>query len=242
MSTAVPVHHASDPATAAEHPDASYIKSDDLGLVIAKGMAVMYKAQPSNPVDFLAKWLLNYSNIQRSAVAAQAASKVQVKELRDKHDYQTTQAKKKSDNQQAEKSEKEAKIKTFYEKTMGGSSDLNDQLQELADLLKQYTTSTAVYIGKLVNPKKSIKETDDDRAHLDSDAEKVIHFLKATDGHQFLVDQFLKQGQGLTFDVFREAAEASGDKEASEDAPVEDESGPIKEKVVEEILPRSVFV
>jgi hypothetical protein len=70
MSTAVPVQYATEPATAAEHPDASYIKSDDLGLVIAKGMAVMYKAQPSNPVDFLAKWLLNYSNIQRSAVAA----------------------------------------------------------------------------------------------------------------------------------------------------------------------------
>ena len=47
-----------------EHPDASYIKRDDLGLVIAKGLAVMYKTQPSNPVDFLAKWLLNYSNIQ----------------------------------------------------------------------------------------------------------------------------------------------------------------------------------
>ena len=70
MSTAVPVHHASEPANHAEHPDASYIKSDDLGLVIAKGMAVMYRAQPSNPVDFLAKWLLNYSNIQHSAVAA----------------------------------------------------------------------------------------------------------------------------------------------------------------------------
>lgn len=52
-----------------EHPDATYIKRDDLGLVIAKGLAVMYKAQPSNPVDFLAKWLLNHSNIQQQAVA-----------------------------------------------------------------------------------------------------------------------------------------------------------------------------
>jgi Dpy-30 motif len=46
-----------------DHPDAAYIKSNELGLVVAKGLAVMYKAQPSNPVDFLAKWLLNYSNI-----------------------------------------------------------------------------------------------------------------------------------------------------------------------------------
>ena len=71
------------PATVAEgaakdHPDAAYIKQDDLGLVIAKGMAVMYKSQPANPVDFLAKWLLNYANVQQNAVAAQQEQKVQV--------------------------------------------------------------------------------------------------------------------------------------------------------------------
>lgn len=43
----------------AQMTDAEYLKSNDLGLVIAKGMAVMYKAQPTNPVDFLARWLLN---------------------------------------------------------------------------------------------------------------------------------------------------------------------------------------
>ena len=41
--------------------DADYIKSKELGAVIAKGMAVMYKQQPKQPVDFLAKWLLNYA-------------------------------------------------------------------------------------------------------------------------------------------------------------------------------------
>jgi hypothetical protein len=46
-----------------EHPEAEYLKSDDLGLVIAKGLAVMYKANPSNPVDYLAKWLLDYASI-----------------------------------------------------------------------------------------------------------------------------------------------------------------------------------
>jgi hypothetical protein len=29
-----------------EHPDAAYIKSNDLGLVVAKGMAALYKNQP----------------------------------------------------------------------------------------------------------------------------------------------------------------------------------------------------
>ena len=45
--------------------DAEYLKSTDLGMVIAKGMAVMYKTQPTNPVDFLASWLKNYQEQQR---------------------------------------------------------------------------------------------------------------------------------------------------------------------------------
>ena len=46
-----------------DHPDAAYLKSEEIGVVIAKGMAVMYKSRPKNPVDFLAKWLLNYSSV-----------------------------------------------------------------------------------------------------------------------------------------------------------------------------------
>ena len=44
-------------------PAAEYLKSDDIGLVIAKGMAVLYKTNPKNPTDFLAKWLLNYAQV-----------------------------------------------------------------------------------------------------------------------------------------------------------------------------------
>lgn len=178
---------------AAEHPDAAYIKRDELGLVIAKGLAVMYKSQPSNPVDFLAKWLLNYSNIQQSAVAEQANQRVQVKDLRDKHEYQLNQLVKQGQVQEQEKSERQAQIDQFYQKTIGESKDLTDQIQDLADFLKQFTSATAVYIGKLVAPKKPIKDDDDDKAHIDLDVQQIIHYLNATDGHEFLVDQILKQ-------------------------------------------------
>jgi hypothetical protein len=43
--------------------------SDEIGLVIAKGMQVLYKTNPKNPVDFLAKWLLNVSQVHREAVS-----------------------------------------------------------------------------------------------------------------------------------------------------------------------------
>lgn len=43
------------------NPEAEYLKSDDIGRIIAKGMAVTYRAQPQNPVDFFARWLLGQS-------------------------------------------------------------------------------------------------------------------------------------------------------------------------------------
>ena len=62
------------------------MKRDDIGVVIAKGLAVMYKQQPPNPVDFLAKWLLNYAQIEKAALATNDL-KDKVKELKDKHQY-----------------------------------------------------------------------------------------------------------------------------------------------------------
>jgi hypothetical protein len=50
----------------AKKTDADYLKSEEIGLVIAKGMATMYNENPKNPVDYLAKWLLNYSQVERA--------------------------------------------------------------------------------------------------------------------------------------------------------------------------------
>ena len=44
----------------AEHPDIKYLKRDDIGAVMAKGLSETYEANPKNPVEFFAKWLLNY--------------------------------------------------------------------------------------------------------------------------------------------------------------------------------------
>ncbi len=40
------------------HPASEYIMQDNIGLVIAKGLSVVYKEKPKNPTDFFAKWLL----------------------------------------------------------------------------------------------------------------------------------------------------------------------------------------
>jgi hypothetical protein len=51
------------------HPDADYIIHGAVGDVIAKGLSVLYKKKPSNPVDFFAKWLLNEAQLRKDMKA-----------------------------------------------------------------------------------------------------------------------------------------------------------------------------
>ena len=49
---------------------------------------------------------------------------------------------------------------------------MSDYLQELTDYLQRYCNASAVYIGKLVSPKKPITDADDDQAHVEDGGEK----------------------------------------------------------------------
>ncbi len=47
--------------TAEDHPDVELLKNSELGGVVNRGLAELYKIQPKNPITFLANWLLNES-------------------------------------------------------------------------------------------------------------------------------------------------------------------------------------
>jgi hypothetical protein len=65
--------------------------------------------------------------------------------------------------------------------------------------------------------------------------------LKATEGHEFLVDKVLRPEQGLTFDVFKEANEGAP-KDGEEEGEGNAAASEAKKPAEEEGLPRSVFV
>ena len=67
-----------------EHGDITYLKQDEIGLVLSKALSETYKAQPNDPVDFFAKFLLNHSRTAKKAKEEKEAEK-QVKDMRDKH-------------------------------------------------------------------------------------------------------------------------------------------------------------
>ena len=85
---------------------------------------------------------------------------------------------------------------------MRESQDLADELKNLVDHVKMLTDSTAVYIGKVVLPIKKIDDEADDLSHIKAGAEPQIQFMHSSAEHQFMVDQVLKQDQGITYGLF----------------------------------------
>ena len=48
-------------------PEIAYLKGTDVASVLSKALAETYKVRPNDPKTYFAKWLLNYSNEQKTA-------------------------------------------------------------------------------------------------------------------------------------------------------------------------------
>lgn len=115
-----------------------------------------------------------------------------------------------------------ARSSEMFLRSLKGSTDLEDNLQELVDFIQEQTGATGVYFGKLVYPAKDIDEDADDKAHFDEEAPKVIKYTHASKGHEFMVDVVLSEETAqLSHEVFKEGSgeeenEAGEDEEAEE--------------------------
>ena len=51
-----------------EHWDVTFMKSDEISLVLSRGLAETYTVQPKNPVEYFCKFLLSHAKTQKKAV------------------------------------------------------------------------------------------------------------------------------------------------------------------------------
>lgn len=72
----------------------------------------MYKTQPKNPVDFLAKWLLNYANVEKH-VLQEHEHVEKVKELKDKQEYLASVERTEAEAKAKEQEHEDMKIRMF---------------------------------------------------------------------------------------------------------------------------------
>lgn len=95
--------------------------------------------------------------------------------LKEKHEF-NKRAKAAVENEKSQQVKaKEDKKDAFFDK-LKKSKDLHDNLEELSNFIEEYTDATGVYIGKLTNPIKQIKDDEGEDAHIDSVNPQVVHF------------------------------------------------------------------
>lgn len=92
--------------------------------MVAKGLAVMYKTQPKNPVDFLAKWLLNYAQVEKHVVQGEE-NLGRVRELKQKLEYQESVQRTEQEHRRKEQEQEDLATRAFWDK-INFSADLND--------------------------------------------------------------------------------------------------------------------
>lgn len=110
------------------------------------GLAETYKTQPNNPVDFLAKWLINYN--LASVTEDKVKDNEKHAEIKQKeHQHELKEAEVVQEEQKKKSTEKEKKIEEFYNK-FKASDDLEDHIQGLSDLLYVRNFKIKLNIGK----------------------------------------------------------------------------------------------
>eukprot|EP00878_Enallax_costatus_P032113 GHUV01035216.1.p1 GENE.GHUV01035216.1~~GHUV01035216.1.p1 ORF type:complete len:195 (+),score=51.32 GHUV01035216.1:447-1031(+) len=134
---------------------------DTVGDALSKGVAAMVAAQPADPVEYLAEWLLRYVEGEKQQVTYLKAKKQQV----DQEKRRLAQALEENERQEAESARKAA--------TDGLAATAADPLtlwQTAVRLVKMYTTAAGVYVANIVDDEElDWTAPDDPEADVETD-------------------------------------------------------------------------
>jgi len=207
--------------------DAEYLKVN-VGETLATGLAAVVMSNPPDPVDFLAKWLLNHVENVKKSDAAKAASLAQRK--KDEQDEMARLAVYEAEQQaQQEKVEAEQNKHKTVEGLLKNAKANEGLMEQYVQRMKVATGCSSVYAGLL--------------------EDNAVKYVAVSEGQEFLLGKKLeKGGEGdgdgeekkvpITFQLFVEEEEKEEEKEPEPD---EDPENP-KPKKVKEPTVKSVSV
>lgn len=204
-------------AKPADHPSVSYLKQDDIGVVLSRALADLYVTKPTNQLHFLGHWLLNHAAAMKNKLGE--LEKEDLREnLKEKY-LKTIQDQRDMEEKQIIDAEKKKEKDEELQGRIRNDLDVDDFLQEVVQYLKDQTGAAAGYIGKLERVKRQITLLDNEKAHIDDDAPWVIRYITASKGSEFMIDKTLTEEEGeATYSIWKEEEEPPAEEELSEEA------------------------
>ena len=199
--------------------DIQYLLDDKIGLVLSEGLNVLYRVQPKHPVDYFAKWLLNYEATQKNKKTVHETD-AKTGEIIKKYDKVAEIRQKKEAQQEELRQMYEKAESNFREKVK--NFDYHEELlhNDLPSFIEKQKKLPAIYIGMLEHPTRAISdEEEEEYAHLDTSQSKLITYIGASGGQKFVLGRELQPEKGVTYTVFQPKEE--------EQPPVEGEEAPV---------------
>lgn len=173
-----------------DYATAEYLRNN-VGGVLAKAMAEMAVAQPSDGVDFLAQWLKQYA-LQEEAKALREEEERALEEERSKTKAKRAEKEAKLRLQEGEAQARVSLYKQILSKFEDSETVFSDSCwSELVDACKAYTGASAVYLGLL-----------DDEPQEGENA--CISYEYASAGSEWMTDKVLPKDVGVTWGALLE--------------------------------------
>lgn len=162
-----------------EHPDIQYLKGDEVGKVVAMALAELYRVKPEFPIDYLSKWLYNYSD-QQNAYKSYKTSRKTREELVQDLNRQKLKKEEESNQRLLKREEIKREVNKFETKVHEAEYHdelINDFLPN--EIYRLVPGLTAAYIGLYESQKNEVNlnQNDDELAHLALDKPKLIQYV-----------------------------------------------------------------
>ena len=181
------------------NPEIAALKKTNLTSTLNRGFTEVYRANPSDPVEFLSKWL--YKESKANELRARYAED---KRKRDNARQRYKERKLKEQEQQSIKNEqaqqhinKQNALLTTIDTCESHWITFNEVCERLKSLVKASGCYLAVYDLR----RKEVTEEDDETGHIHPSNTNVIRYIAWCDDHAFLHGQCLEPNTGVTYNL-----------------------------------------
>jgi len=182
--------------------DAQYLK-DNVGDVLATGLANMILHNPADQIEYLGFWLIHFVENQKrqnQKKEEEEKSRSSDEEFSQQQNQIEADKKSKIENETQTKLLKEVNISNLLSNHF---DDFDSVMDAFIATLKDATNASSVYVGE--------KEGE------------IIRYINATEDNKFMIDQTVNKGTGITFDLFEKKKKEDEEEERHDDEEDDDE-------------------
>jgi len=171
---------------------ATYLEKN-IGGVLAKALAEMAVVQPKDGVAFLSKWLRSYSELEEAKKAREEEERLLAEQR-----VEMTAKKAEREEKKKEQAQKAQQLEDLYDSLLNKLSNPDTRFeascwQELMEVSQATTGATAAYIGLLDQGEEGVEP-----------AGPYISYEYASKGSEWMTDEILQQGKGMTWGALTE--------------------------------------